>query len=102
MRHLTLALSVLALGLLPAACASPSEEQVDSSAAALESEWGEIDEDATPLTAEEKAEALRDDDADEEADASTFAQTNGPTEADDDLKDPVEASTVAGSSSPLI
>jgi len=107
-RNLFLALPVLALG-LTSACASETNEAVDSTAAALESEWGEIDEDATPLTAEEKAEALSDDDADDpdgaasNADPSTFVETNGPSEADDDLKDPVEAqSATPGSAAPLI
>ena len=64
MRRIAFAVaSVLALGILPA-CATEDEEDVESSDAALSAEWAEYDEDVTPITQQEKAEALGDDEDD--------------------------------------
>src|SRR5687767_9603066 len=66
MRRLAIAaVSILALGIMPA-CAGEEEEDIESSDAALAADWAEFDEDATPLTQQEKAEALGDDEDDVE------------------------------------
>ncbi len=81
MRRLATAASVLALALLPA-CAPESEEDAASVDAALEQEWGELDEDATPLTQAERAEALGDD----EGDPEIAPEAGVPEEADAEVE----------------
>lgn len=80
MRRLAIAASVLALAVLPA-CAAEDAEDVASSDAALEQDWGEIDEDATPLTAAERAEALGDDEEDAAIDADAADEPDAAAEA---------------------
>ncbi|MGH7282396.1 MAG: hypothetical protein ACRELY_12780 [Polyangiaceae bacterium] len=67
-RGIVVAVSLLALAVLPA-CAAEQEDGVATSDAELDQQWGEIDEDATPIGEAEILEALGDDDGDaEEAD----------------------------------
>lgn len=79
MRRLALAFaSVVALGILPA-CAAETEEEIDSSDSALEADWGEYDEDATPLSTAEKAAAIGD--AEEDAELLAIAEPEEAEEA---------------------
>lgn len=80
MRRLAIAVTVLSLAVLPA-CAAEIEEDVASVDAALEQEWGEVDEDATPLTQAERAEALGDDEDDAVSEPSAGASDEAEEQA---------------------